>query len=76
MSEAISAKPIYSVGTVVQYRDRERRLQVGEVIRIEASWTRRDAPLIVYSLRHPTYRGRNFYTTDENIDCAMEYKPR
>lgn len=79
MSEAItreptSAIPAFHLGSVVRYRDRQDRIQTGTVDRIEASWTdygngKKGAvlPLIIYTLGHPTYAGRRFYTTDDRI---------
>lgn len=66
---ALAAAPKFSVGQNVRYTDRHGRLQTGEVRRIEASWNDwgDGTPLIIYSLRHPTYHNNNFYTTDERI---------
>lgn len=60
------AAPQKEVGDVVDYRDRQNRKQRGEVLRIEAHFTKRGKlPLIVYTLRHPTYRNTHFHTTEE-----------
>lgn len=60
--------PSKEVGDVVEYVDREGRGQTGTVERIESYWSVRGRePLIVYTVSHPTYRGRRFYTTDESF---------
>ncbi len=75
---AISAAPRFDVGDVVTYRDRQDRVQTGEVAAVEASWRwgRARTPLIVYTLRHPTYSGRRFYTTDERIFGFSNAEPQ
>jgi hypothetical protein len=67
----IPAQPKYAVGTVVAATDRQHRYFTGAVLGIEANWyswtNSNDPPLIIYTLRHPSYAGRRFYTTDERI---------
>lgn len=66
---AKTASPIYSIGEVVNYTDHHDRIQVGEVLRIVASWNGyRDDPLVTYTLRHPTYRGNHFYGGPDKIN--------
>lgn len=63
------AVPEYPLGAVVSYTDRHGRYQEGEVGRIEASWSWRcgNPPRIIYTLGHPTYAGRRYYATSEDI---------
>lgn len=63
---AKSVTPLFDVGEVVEYEDRQRRVQTGAVKAIEAHWYGRD-PYIVYELEHPTYQGRHFYCGPESI---------
>ena len=68
LSEAQAARPLFDVGHTVFYYDRNERFQQGEVLGIEANWYHpSDDPLIIYTLRHPTYRNRLFYTTADRI---------
>lgn len=73
--ETLAASPKYLVGQPVQYRDREGRIQVGRVKWIEAKWHGWGdgpvEPLVIYSLTHPTYRNRTFYTADKEILRAL-----
>lgn len=60
-----SMQPAFSVGETVAYFDRQKRRQTGDILRIESHWTRPGVdPLIVYTVRHPTYFGRLFHTTE------------
>lgn len=65
--KAVSAEPWYDLGDRVGYRDREGRFQCGHIKAIEATWHfhRKSAPLIVYTVEHPSYRDKRFYTTAE-----------
>lgn len=69
------AVPAYDIDDVVAYHDRQGRLQRGEVMAVEASWRGRPgrAPLIVYTVRHPTYANRRFYTTADDIVCRCNH---
>lgn len=51
------------------------RSQRGEVLRIEATWhgwSANHAPLIGYTLRHPTYRNNQFHAGVDNIGGLVE----
>ena len=73
MSERPAA-PLYALGEQVSYRDRHNRRQVGEVLSIEANWMKPGrAPLVIYTLRHPTYAGRRIYATGEVIFGTVPY---
>lgn len=66
------AAPAYALGQRVEYVDRHERPQIGEVLAIEASWRFKTgrAPLIVYTLSHPSYAGRRMYATADQIRGA------
>lgn len=66
------AIPRFSVGQMVQYRDRQNRLCVGKVLSIEAKWPKwsRQAnknPLITMAVEHPTYRDRRIYINQDEV---------
>jgi mannose-6-phosphate isomerase-like protein (cupin superfamily) len=67
----IAAVPAYSRGDKVVYRDRQERVQQGEIKSVEATWhgfaKAGREPLIVYTVSHPTYRNNRFYTTGDSI---------
>jgi len=69
------AAPKYRVGEHVLYVDHHGREQRGEVRWIEAKWHGWGhgpvEPLIIYSLRHPTYRNNNFYGGEKDILRAL-----
>lgn len=68
------AAPVYAIGERVSYMDRHNRRQVGEVLNIEARWTIPGrAPLVVYTLRHPTYAGRRIYVGPHVISGVVPY---
>lgn len=57
--------PAFAVGETVAYFDRQKRRQTAEIIGIDAHWTRPGAdPVIIYTVRHPTYFRRLFHTTE------------
>jgi hypothetical protein len=67
---AVAARPTYSIGQTVRYRDHHNRMQVGRVDSIEAnwhSWSTSGLPSIIYDLRHPTYRNNRCYRGEDNI---------
>jgi len=62
------AAPEYGLGEVVRYVDRQQRPQRGEVLAVEASWRwGNGTPLVIYELRHPSYRNNRCYATIDAI---------
>lgn len=61
MAKLVAAKPAYGLGDVVAYKDHQGRLQSGEVLAVEASWRWGTEPLVIYTLKHPTYRNNRYY---------------
>lgn len=76
MAKPIPADPQFNVGETVRYEDRHGRLQTGEVLRIEASWEgygrnpEGRPPLVIYTLRHPTYANNRMHAGVEDIHGA------
>lgn len=62
------AAPQKEVGDVVKYKDRQGRVQSGEVWRIQAHFTMRGkSPLIIYTAWYPTYRGNCIHFGEDDL---------
>ena len=71
MSEQ-AVKPEYARGSKVRYMDNHDRLNVGEVLGIEATWRFGVEPLVVYTLHHPSYyRNRTYASADRILGKAQ-----
>lgn len=67
--ETMPARPQYAIGEVVIYRDNHNREQIGEVLDIRSishCWGDQ-TPIVVYRVRHPSYRNHHAYVYDRDI---------
>lgn len=66
-----SATPAYARGQKVRYRDHHDRLHVGAVLSVDARWPgwakAGEAPYLVYSVSHPSYRNNRINIGEQEI---------
>ncbi len=67
MAKVSSASPKYGIRDRVEYKDRSKRDQIGEVLHIEASWFQNNKPLIMYRVSHPTYHAGSVNLEESKI---------
>lgn len=67
MAKCPVAAPKYAIGDRVEYKDRSKKDQIGEIRHIEATWLSNNKPLIVYRVSHPTYHAGSINLKESKI---------